>query len=108
MPEIFFILLCSCGALYFINAMRTRELAISFARRRCTELELQLLDQTVSSAKTQIIRAIGGGLHLRRTYTFDFTATGDERYHGSISMLGNRVDSIELQAHRLPEIQDII
>lgn len=88
--------------------MRTRELAISFARRRCTELELQLLDQTVSSAKTRIFRAAGGGLRLRRTYTFDFTATGDERYRGSISMLGNRLETIELQAHRLPEVEDII
>lgn len=89
------------GAYYF-SSLRTRELAVQAVRSHCHSMQLQLLDQSVSQISTRIVFHQNKVLAIQRCFDFEFTATGDERYRGKITMLNNVKDSIWLQAHRLP------
>jgi hypothetical protein len=94
-------LLLAAIAGYWWRAHAVRELALAATRAHCRRLEVQLLDETVALRGVRPTRDGGGQLRLRRTYQFEFTSTGDERYRGWTVMLGRRVESIDLQPHRL-------
>jgi hypothetical protein len=48
-------------------------------------------------------RSLSGGLVFRRRYQFEFSSTGDRRYQGKLELLGMGLQSIELEAYRLPD-----
>ena len=102
MENILLFLLALAIAGYYYSGMRARELAVQAARAHCKSLQLQLLDQSVSLRSTKIAPSKSSLLALQRDYEFEFTATGDERYCGKLSMLNQSPQSIWLQAHRLP------
>lgn len=64
---------------------------------------LQLLDDNIALRALWVKRNPAGQLAWWRRYHFEFSAQGDERYQGRIITLGNHVETIQLQAHRLPE-----
>ena len=97
------ILILLAAALFAVNGMRVREVAIASAKQHCTQQGLQLLDQSVSTSKIRLSRNAAGRLTLLRRYTFDFTSTGEERYKGSIAMHGLIVAGVILEPHRMPE-----
>lgn len=75
---------------------RARELAVSHARRACTNASLQLLDQTVALKKIRSARDQTGGFCLRREYGFEFTQSGQHRDSGSVTMRGYRLVNVDL------------
>lgn len=93
------------GALgwFWLDAMRAREAAQAAGKRACAREEVQFLDDTVASEKLGLARDGRGRLLLRRTYRFEFSDTGDNRLEGSIVLLGDRVESLTMEPHRLPE-----
>ncbi|MBT8139505.1 MAG: DUF3301 domain-containing protein [Gammaproteobacteria bacterium] len=105
--KILLIFLAVAAALYFYSALRVRELATVAARKRCTELGVQFLDQSVSANGIALRSSVAASTTSKRTlerrYRFEFTSTGDERYVGLVTMLGNRVSAIELEPHRMPD-----
>lgn len=90
-------------AAYYYSGLRTRELAVAAAKSHCVTLQLQLLDQSVSLRSTRIRTDKNTLLAVQRDYEFEFTATGEERYSGKISMLNKTPQTIWLQPHRLPD-----
>jgi hypothetical protein len=62
---------------------------------------VQLLDDSVVLRGFWLQRDPRGALRVRRSYLFEFTSTGNERYHGCTVMLGRRVETIQLAPHRL-------
>lgn len=81
--------------------LQARELALSAVKRHCAELDLQMLDHAVALGKLGLRRGADGRLRVRRIYTFEFSSTGDERYHGEVETLGPRVHTIRVEPHRL-------
>lgn len=97
------ILLSGFGAaIYFLAELRVREIALEAARAHCTKMGVQFLDQSVGSYRVWLKRGKDNKLHIWRSYRFEFTSTGDERYTGNIITLGHLIESIQLQAHKLP------
>ncbi|MDB6062319.1 MAG: hypothetical protein JWM78_2422 [Verrucomicrobiaceae bacterium] len=78
-----------------------KEVALRATRQHCKELQVQLLDDSVVMRGLWLKRDARGSLCVRRSYMFEFTSTGDERYHGCAVMLGPQLESIQLQPHRL-------
>lgn len=78
-----------------------RERAFAATNRYCQEMGVQLLDETVVLKGLWPHRDSRGSMALRRTYAFEFTATGDDRYAGRAVMLGARMDTIQLAPHRI-------
>ncbi len=86
---------------YWSNAMKAREIAYAAALNHCQKMEVQLLDEYVALNGFWLKRDSRGKWLGWRSYQFEFTSTGEERYQGKIVTLGNKVINIELQAYRI-------
>jgi hypothetical protein len=90
------------GALLWIDSLRARERAVAAGRAACKRYELQFLDDTVSFARLRLARNEDGHLRIARTYTFEFSDTGNNRRHGSIVMLGGDLLDVDLEPYPIP------
>lgn len=84
------------GGLFWLwfESTRIHEIAVKHARSQCHVNQVQFLDYTVSLAKLKPARDEDGRLTLKRTYTFEYSDTGNNRQPGSITMLGKVVQSL--------------
>jgi hypothetical protein len=90
------------GAAYWLwRGYAVKETVLKAARAHCQALEVQLLDESVVLRGLWLKRDIHNSLRVRRSYTFEFTSTGDDRYHGCIVVLGAAIETIQLAPHRL-------
>lgn len=88
------------GAWYWWRALETKERALRAARQACEKADVDLLDQSVYLSGLGVGRDDRGRLRFRRTFTFDFTATGEGRYRGRIELLGQVPQAVEFEPHR--------
>ncbi|HEY7884022.1 MAG TPA: DUF3301 domain-containing protein, partial [Cellvibrionaceae bacterium] len=65
------------------------------------QMQVQMLDQSVYLRRLWIKRASDGRLCLWRSFYFEFTATGEDRYQGRVVMLGSRIEAVQLEPHRM-------
>ncbi|AOW14713.1 hypothetical protein LPB72_04890 [Hydrogenophaga crassostreae] len=81
------------GGLFWLwfESARVHEIAVARARSQCHVNGVQFLDDTVSLANIKLARDEGGRLALKRTYTFEYSDTGNNRQPGNIIMLGQVV-----------------
>lgn len=93
------IVLIVAGAWFWVDSLRARERALVAGRRACERYGVQLLDETVQFAKLRLARDEEGRLRLQRTYTFEFSDTGDNRRHGAIVMLGPELRDLQLEPY---------
>jgi hypothetical protein len=101
MWEALALLLIVAGALLWADSLRARERAVRAGRSACERYQLQFLDDTVSFARLRLARDDGGQLKLARTYTFEFSDTGNNRRHGAIVMLGGEVADLHMEPYRM-------
>jgi hypothetical protein len=94
------LMLVSAGWFWY-DSMKAREAALDASRATCLRNGLQLLDDTVALAALRPARNATGHVALRRVYVFEFTDTGDNRRQGSVVLIGNRADGVELEPHRM-------
>lgn len=88
-------------AWYTLQVARLKELTVQAVNQRCEADGVQLLDSTVVLRKLTLARDKNGWVRLRRIYGFEFTATGEDRNQGLVSLLGKRLELIELAPHRI-------
>lgn len=86
---------------FFYLALRTKEVANRAAEQYCNSMQVQFLDQTVFLKSWRLRRNEKGSLGFWREYQFEFTANGEDRYFGHVLMQGNRIERINLDAHRM-------
>lgn len=103
LDDIFALLAISIVGSYWWHSKGVKERTLVAVRRHCEKLDLQLLDQSVALRGLWFKRDDAGKLHFWRSYTFDFSSQGDDRYQGRIVLLGSRIVSIELDPHRIDE-----
>lgn len=102
LSDLFWLALTALVCLSWWHNLKLREYAMLKVVRYCEQHDVQLLDESIAlkSLKPRRDQA-SGRLVLARRYQFYFTSTGDERYPGTIEMLGRQVKGIELAAHKL-------
>jgi hypothetical protein len=101
MDEGFFMLVLAAAALlgsykYWQVAMDAREAANRIAKDACSRAVVQLLDGTVAFAGFRMAKDAHGKRRLQRTYTFDYTNDGFERYQGFIVLAGGQLEAVGL------------
>lgn len=83
--------------------MKVREIAFIAAKVHCQKMNLFLLDEYVALNGQWLKRDEQGKVKAWRSYQFEFSSTGDERYNGKVIMLGKKVLSIQLEPYRIQE-----
>jgi hypothetical protein len=101
MWEAFALLLIVLGAFLWADSLKARERAIKAGRSACERYQLQFLDETVSFARMRLARDDDGQVKIARTYSFEFSDTGNNRRHGAIVMLGAQVADLHLEPYRV-------
>jgi hypothetical protein len=101
MWELALIVLILAGLAFWIDSLRARERALAAGRNACGRYGVQFLDETVVFARLRLGRDDAGQLCLRRTYTFEFSDTGDNRRQGAIVMLGGELQDMQLEPYKL-------
>jgi uncharacterized protein DUF3301 len=101
MGEAIAILFIVAGALLWADSLRARERAVRAGRDACARYGLQFLDDTVSFARLRLGRDSDGRVKIARTYTFEFSDTGNNRRDGAIVMLGGELQDLRLEPYRL-------
>ena len=101
MWELAAILAIGGGILLWTDSLRARERAVRAGRSACERYDLQFLDDTVSFARMRLARNDEGELRIARTYTFEFSDTGNNRRQGAIVMLGGEVQDLHLEPYRV-------
>jgi hypothetical protein len=101
MWEIAALALIAAAIFLWADSLRARERAVRAGRAECERYAVQFLDDTVSFAKMRLARDEAGRVKIARTYTFEFTETGNNRRQGAIVMLGRELAEIQLEPYRL-------
>jgi hypothetical protein len=94
------LLLVGAGLLW-ADSLRARERAVRAGRDACQRYGLQFLDETVSFARMRLARGAEGRVKIARTYTFEFSDTGNNRRDGAIVMLGGELQDLQLEPYQL-------
>ena len=90
----------AAGLLFWADSLKARERALQAGRSACQRYDLQFLDDTVSFTRLRLARDEDGQLRIARTYTFEFSDTGNNRRHGAIVMLGGELQDMQLEPYR--------
>lgn len=101
LQSVFWLALIVTGVFYWRGALLVKERAFVAAQKRCTEMEVQLLDESIYLRRLWFKRNEQGRLSLWRAFYFEFTVSGADRYFGRVIMLGSRITQVELDPHRV-------
>ncbi|MCP1648333.1 DUF3301 domain-containing protein [Pseudomonas sp. GD04087] len=99
--NLFIFMLVIAGAAWWWRAHGIRERALLLAKQHCAREGVELLDEAMALQRFRFQRDGRGNLRLAREYAFEFTATGQERYAGSIAMFGQHLGRVELAPFRM-------
>lgn len=89
-------------AWFWLDSLDKRERAILLGTELAARFNLQLLDQTVVCSKLWMDRNRRGHMQLLRTYEFDVSASGDDRLHCHLILLGNQLGSWHIPPYLQP------
>lgn len=103
LDDLILIALLLSAYLYWFNGQQVKERALKAVRTHCLNLEVQMLDEYVALNSIRLKRDSTGKMRLGRTFLFEFSSTGNERYNGVCIMLGRRVESIQMEPYRFDE-----
>ncbi|WP_027147308.1 MULTISPECIES: DUF3301 domain-containing protein [Methylobacter] len=87
--------------LYWASAQRVKSIALNATKQHCLDMNVQMLDDYIALTGLWLKRDRTGKVHLWRSFQFEFSSTGNERYNGQIVMFGCRIESIQMEPHRL-------
>ena len=99
-PSEFIIILVLISAIfYWIDTIRTKEIACMHGKARCKDLGVTFLDETVEIKKVRLRRNTRGTIVFYREYRFEFSSDGVRRFDGSVVMLGKVLASLDMSAY---------
>ena len=100
LTDIIFFMLLSFLGYFWWQSKAVKESAIIRVKRYCKEMDIQLLDETISTKKSRLIWH-RNQLKIKRSFVFEFTSTGEARYEGEIIFLSHSMDSIAIEPHKI-------
>ena len=96
MNSLFFLILLGIGIWFWQDTLRARENAVSRAKRYCHEFDYQFLDDSVALISLRPGRDQHGSFTFYRKYHFEFSLDGYNRYNGTAWLIGQHIQSIQL------------
>ncbi|MBB1088060.1 DUF3301 domain-containing protein [Lysobacter sp. SG-8] len=84
-------LLGALGYAWWNSARAAAERAGQLGRDACRRAGVQWLDQSVHAAGMRLCRHDDGRLGLERTFRFEYSIDGEDRYFGRMTLRGDRL-----------------
>jgi hypothetical protein len=84
------------------DSLKVREAANAAMRAACASDGLLFLDDTVGLQSIRPVRGDDGRMRLRRIYAFEYSDTGHNRRKGSIALIGDKVEVVDIGVLTLP------
>ncbi|HET7371556.1 MAG TPA: DUF3301 domain-containing protein [Gammaproteobacteria bacterium] len=79
------------------DTLVTRERVLRRCRRALDELNLQLLDETVAVRRVSLRRNRRGHIAIARSYQFEFSTDGRDRWPGRAVLLGHVLETLQIE-----------
>lgn len=93
---ILLLLLVAAAFMFWNDSLRARDRMLETCARVCRELKVQFLDETVALDSLMLTRGASGWPQFIRVYSFEFSGTGNDRWQGRATLVGRRVQSVQL------------
>lgn len=97
---LFYLLLLLLIGWFWLDSLRSREIATHTCKAVCRRDQYQFLDDTVSLQNLGVARDPGGSLRIRRSYRFEYATSGDRRYQGLVVMLGSQLQVLKMDVQQ--------
>ncbi len=101
--ELLIIIFLIAVLLYWLDAIKAKEIATVKAKASCKKVLLEFLDDTVQIKKVRLRRNTRGQLAIYREYDFEFSSTGEHRYNGQVRLLGQYLIDVEMEPYHFHE-----
>jgi len=91
-----------CGIWFWFDSLRCREIAIKICKQVCTQLHLQLLDDSIALSEIRLKRNQHGSVKIQRAYRFEFYDNSDnteKRHQGYLLMRDVTLEMLELPGY---------
>ena len=98
MQEILGLLLFLSGGWLFWSNLKAREAANAAIRAACKALGMLFLDDTVGLESIRPVRDDEGRVRIRWVYAFEYSDTGHNRRKGRVSLTGDTLSAVEVEA----------
>jgi hypothetical protein len=98
--EIVLLAVIVLGGWFWLSSLNIHEIAVSAGRQAAASNGLQLLDETVAMTRLWAARDAYGRLRFQRTYTFEVSDTGADRLSCTLTLLGRKVEHVDVPPHR--------
>jgi hypothetical protein len=96
MLELIALLLALVVGWFWIDTLGAREVALAAGQRACEAEGVQFLDWTVAQSRIRLGRDDAGQVRVHRVYDFEYSESGSDRRHGSVTLLGRRVLAVHI------------
>ncbi len=101
MLDIIFIICLLLLGVYWSSSMKAREIAFMAAATHCRQMDVFLLDDYAALTGQWLRRDAAGRIKVWRSFQFEFSSTGADRYQGKVVMLGREVVSIQMEPYKI-------
>ncbi len=101
--DFFLIVFLLSAIFYWLDSIRAKEVATEQAKNSCKNTAVEFLDDTVLIKKTRVKRNSYGRIVFYREFDFEFSSTGEFRYHGLVKLLGKHLVDIEMEAYQVKD-----
>lgn len=102
MFETLLLILLALLAWFWLDNIAKREIAMQMGRSLADRCRLQLLDETVACTRLGLGRDPRGHLQIMRHYTFEVSASGDERLQCHLQLLGKQLQNWHIPPYAQP------
>jgi len=100
------IIILISSLLYWLDSIRAKENATTYAKNACKKVLLEFLDDTVLIKKVRLRRNTQGQMSIYREYEFEFSSTGEFRYKGQIRLLGKYLVDVEMEPYQFHDLDE--
>ncbi len=101
LSDLFIVFMLVMIAAFIWQNAGLKEHALVLAKRHCKTQDVQFLDDSIALTRIKLHKDPRGNFGICRRYAFEFTATGERRYSGELSLFGRRLMNIELAPHQI-------
>lgn len=102
--EMLLVMALAVAVILLLRHRQYHEKADALARQYCKRNGWQFLDGTVSSRGVSLNRK---QLHLCRSFRFDYSLNSIDRYHGTITLCGDGVQSFRVNPEHTAAIEAV-